>query len=100
LYSEELFRNVIFADEADLDHAALRVSRAAREFGKEPHREEAAAGVPAPTSQSALAKDRRRKIEPKRLLDRRAPFADSIRKFAEEIDASDPKHTYESILAQ
>jgi len=100
LHSEELFRNVIFADEADLDHAALRVSRAAREFGKEPLREETAASVSETATQSALAKDRRRKIEPNRLLDRRAPFADSIRKFAEEIDASDPRNTYESILAQ
>src|ERR1700704_4011972 len=32
LSSDNLFRNVIFADEADLDHAALRVARAAREF--------------------------------------------------------------------
>src|SRR6266508_4379078 len=34
--SDELFRNVIFADEADLDHAALKVSRAAQEFREEP----------------------------------------------------------------
>src|SRR6266853_5333673 len=32
LFSDELFRNVIFADEADLDHAALRVSVAASKF--------------------------------------------------------------------
>src|SRR3989440_11149287 len=32
LFSAELFRNVIFADEADLDHAALRVSVAASKF--------------------------------------------------------------------
>jgi len=31
-FSDELFRNVIFADEADLDHAALRVSVAASKF--------------------------------------------------------------------
>src|SRR5437870_3581915 len=100
LYSDGLFRNVIFADEADLDHAALRVSRAAREFGKEPLTEEATSRVSRTTTQNAPTKERRRKIEPNRLLDRRAPFADSIRKFAEEIDASDPRNTYESILAQ
>lgn len=101
LYSEDLFRNVIFADEADLDHAALRVSRAAREFGKEPLTEQTRSGVPeTSTTIAPLAQERRTKIEPNRLLDRRAPFADSIRKFAEEIDASDPAHTYESILAQ
>src|SRR5215813_12849252 len=32
LETGELFRNVIFADEADLDHAALKVSRAVEEF--------------------------------------------------------------------
>src|SRR5262249_5382175 len=90
------FRNVIFADEADLDHSALRVSRAAREFGKE----EASIESPAAPRGGRVTTERRRKDEPKRLLDRRAPFADSIRKFAEEIDATDPAHTYESIVAQ
>jgi diguanylate cyclase (GGDEF)-like protein len=98
LYSDDLFRNVIFADEADLDHAALRVSRAAREFGKEPLKEKASSHRT--ETVSADITERRRKIDPNRLLDRRAPFADSIRKFAEEIDATDPAHTYESILAQ
>src|SRR6266849_7839818 len=32
LASDEVFRNLIFADDADLDHAALRVTRAARDF--------------------------------------------------------------------
>src|SRR5439155_5400940 len=32
LASEEIFRNIIFADEADLDHAALRISKAAGSF--------------------------------------------------------------------
>ncbi len=36
LASDELFRNVIFADEGDLDHAALRLSRAAEEFREKP----------------------------------------------------------------
>src|SRR5882724_285777 len=36
LFSDELFRNVIFADEADLDHAALRVSDAASKFNPAP----------------------------------------------------------------
>src|SRR5947209_4021584 len=32
LASDEVFRNMIFADDADLDHAALRITRSAREF--------------------------------------------------------------------
>src|SRR5207253_8498726 len=41
LSSDELFRNVIFADEADLDHAALRLDRSAKEFAQT-HSDEAA----------------------------------------------------------
>jgi len=107
LFSDELFRNVIFADEADLDHAALRVARAAREFIEEPQsetidvptplkRKGAAAGQGAPVS----AEDRRTGAGPRPGLDRRAPFADSIRRFAEQIDAIEPAETYQSILTQ
>jgi diguanylate cyclase (GGDEF)-like protein len=108
LGSEELFQNVIFADEADLDHTALKVSRAAQEFGKQP----VAAIAPKPASEKpaendtdtekAPAPDEERRVEnePYTGLDRRAPFADSIRRFAEQIDASDPSDIYESILAQ
>jgi diguanylate cyclase (GGDEF)-like protein len=107
LFSDELFRNVIFADEADLDHAALRVAKAAREFIEEPQsepidvpkplkRKGAAAGQAAPVS----AEDRRTEAGPRPGLDRRAPFADSIRRFAEQIDAIEPAQTYESILTQ
>ena len=41
LASDDLFRNVIFADEAGLDHAALRVARAAKEFDEQSTPEEA-----------------------------------------------------------
>jgi len=107
LFSDELFRNVIFADEADLDHAALRVAKAAREFIAEPQseametptrstRKVAAAGASALPS----TEDRRSGVGPRPGLDRRAPFADSIRRFAEQIDAIEPTQTYESILTQ
>ncbi len=107
LFSDELFRNVIFADEADLDHAALRVAKAAREFSEEPQSE--AIEIPAPPTRKAAAagesappsaEDRRTEIGPRPGLDRRAPFADSIRRFAEQIDAIEPARTYESILKQ
>lgn len=107
LFSDDLFRNVIFADEADLDHAALRVAKAAQEFD----REASAGSVEAPTplrrmaasaGQNTLpgADDRRTGIDSRPGLDRRAPFADSIRRFAEQIDALEPAETYESILTQ
>jgi diguanylate cyclase (GGDEF)-like protein len=103
LSSENLFRNVIFADEADLDHAALRVARAAKEF-----EETKVEDAPAPTLAAALpmevaeaqTEDRRTEASVRRGLDRRAPFADSIRRFTEQIDASEPAQTYQSILTQ
>jgi diguanylate cyclase (GGDEF)-like protein len=103
LASEELFQNVIFAEEGALDHAALKVSRAAQEFVEEPRIE---AGPPAEgdtdagTLETSAITERRVESEPHFGLDRRAPFANSIRRFAEQIDASDPSRIYESILAQ
>ena len=104
LASDDLFRNVIFADEADLDHAALRVARAADEFEEETASEDITLqssevasvthGGPRPSE------DRRAGPGKRRGLDRRAPFADSIRRFTEQIDASEPNQTYESILTQ
>ena len=105
LFSDELFRNVIFADEADLDHAALRVARAAREFIEElPSEVINAATPPKSTTTTAgaspSAEERRTGIGPRPGLDRRAPFADSIRLFAEQIDAIEPAQTYDAILTQ
>jgi len=107
LFSDELFRNVIFADEADLDHAALRVAKVAREFIEEPPSEAIDLPKPLKTKGAAAgqgaassAEDRRTGAAPRSGLDRRAPFADSIRRFAEQIDAIEPSETYESILTQ
>ena len=101
--SADLFRNVIFADEADLDHAALRVARAASEFDETKAADSPAATVAAASPMEpaeAPAEDRRTEAGVRRGLDRRAPFADSIRRFTEQIDASEPAQTYQSILTQ
>ena len=106
--SDELFRNVIFADEADLDHAALKLSRAAQRFSQEPAVESPPAAEQAePEQEVAKSEERSAPIEERRVegepyvgLDRRAPFADSIRRFAEQIDASEPSRIYDSILSQ
>jgi len=103
LSSDNLFRNVSFADEADLDHAALRVARAAREFDQTKVEDSTASTVAAartPEGGDAPAEDRRAEASVRRGLDRRAPFADSIRRFTEQIDASEPAQTYQSILTQ
>jgi diguanylate cyclase (GGDEF)-like protein len=107
LPAEELFQNVVFAEEGALDHAALKVTRAAQKF-----REQSAAAENEPSAgrrpletteqpeETAPATERRVKTPRYFGLDRRAPFADSIRRFAEQIDASEPSQIYESILAQ
>jgi diguanylate cyclase (GGDEF)-like protein len=106
LASDDLFRNVIFADEAGLDHAALRVARAAKEFDAQSTSEEVplsvepAEAVPVTEDQLPRTDDRRTEAGLHQGLDRRAPFADSIRRFTEQIDASEPAQTYESILTQ
>ena len=96
LFSEDLFRNVIFADEADLDHAALRVAQAARDFkGQTPNEVE-----PAPPETEPVADPDQTEIESAASDIERHAFVDSIRLFAERIDASDPAQTYQSIVAQ
>jgi diguanylate cyclase (GGDEF)-like protein len=103
LSSDNLFRNVIFADEADLDHAALRVARAAGEFVETKAEDSPASRVAVATPaevDEAQTEDRRTEASVRRGLDRRAPFADSIRRFTEQIDASEPAQTYQSILTQ
>jgi diguanylate cyclase (GGDEF)-like protein len=104
LASDDLFQNVIFADESDLDHAALKVSRMAEEFRETPA-EEQRAELPSlekgTVSEAPVPGEERRAERSQYVgLDRRAPFADSIRRFAEQIDAAEPSEIYESILAQ
>ena len=104
LETADLFRNVIFADEADLDHAALRVSRAVDEFREvaapaETAEPAEAVAVSSPKSQIPEA----HKVPPavtQIAVATRDRFADSLRRFAEQIDAAEPSQIYEAILAQ
>jgi diguanylate cyclase (GGDEF)-like protein len=104
LETKDLFRNVIFADEADIDHAALRISRAAEEFQEVKQTAETMPRVDAPsTATDAVAAD----VEPHHTplptpvpIAVRGRLADSVRRFAEQIDAAEPSQIYESILAQ
>ena len=64
LVSDDLFRNVIFADEADIDHAALRVARAAKEFREETPAQTAPTSA-APKAAESPASKRETRIEKK-----------------------------------
>lgn len=103
LFSDELFRNVIFADEADLDHAALRVAKAARDFKEVKSDEVDREPVVQLSDAEQATEPDETEIEsapiPQSESERHA-FVDSIRLFAERIDASDPAQTYQTIVTQ
>jgi diguanylate cyclase (GGDEF)-like protein len=111
LFSDDLFRNVIFADEADLDHAALRVGVAASKFKPVPNSEAPSVNTTTDSlveSSAALVESTQPEasdqVESTHLAapeaDESQSLADSIRRFAEQIDASDPTQTYQSIVAR
>lgn len=93
LFSSELFQNVIFADEANLDHAALRLANAARDFSATAASESNQPSRPMPTSTEA-------RVEPEETEIPNQFNLDSIRRFAEQIDATDPAQTYQSIVSR
>jgi len=109
LFSDELFRNVIFADEADLDHAALRVSSAASKFKPAPQQKNPVPATRENVVEHVAANEESPRAEPDDIVEsielttpgvETKSLADSIRRFAEQIDASDPTQTYQSIVAR
>jgi diguanylate cyclase (GGDEF)-like protein len=103
LDSGEAFRNLIFADEVDLDHAALRISKAAGNFKPAEidipqTSEEPAPTVVAPEATPEPANESPVLTQTASEYDKPFEIADSIRRFAEQIDASDPAQTYQSIV--
>ncbi|HYX31032.1 MAG TPA: diguanylate cyclase [Pyrinomonadaceae bacterium] len=104
LASDNVFRNVIFADEADLDHAALRITRVVGKFtsaesGKRPAPIEPANVTDTPNEAARAARTLESEL-PRPQDNEARVLADAIRRFAEQIDASDPAQTYESIVTQ
>lgn len=106
LAADEPFQNVIFADESDLDHAALRLTKAASEFKSQPAPQPPAEETkkteipPAPVIE---VKEEKRETTAQPMVfdrNREAGLGASIRNFAEQIDASDPLQTYKSIVAR
>lgn len=103
LFSDNLFRNVIFADEADLDHAALRVAKAARDFKEKTPDEFDPVPIAQPGYERQASESDKTAIESATIAQsesERHAFVDSIRLFAERIDASDPAQTYQTIVTQ
>ncbi|MEO8434359.1 MAG: diguanylate cyclase [Pyrinomonadaceae bacterium] len=95
LLSTDLFGNVIFASEQDLDHTAIRLGQAAKEYEQAmaASRQESVS-VTTPLSEELHSEVSRLRGE----LERRTRFADSVQNFSREIDSVEPEKTYASIL--
>lgn len=104
LASDKTFGNLIFADEVDLDHAALRLSKAASKFRPretKPVSQASELSEPpavAPEHVPSLPDDAPVATQAAAHSEESLPLTDSIRRFAEQIDASDPAQTYQSIV--
>jgi diguanylate cyclase (GGDEF)-like protein len=101
--SDEIFRNLIFADEIDLDHAALRLSKAASKFKRSeaetaPQPPPTVPVVESPANDFKMVDESPATTPEKARPDEVVTLTDSIRRFAEQIDASDPTQTYQSIV--
>ncbi|HEX3085634.1 MAG TPA: diguanylate cyclase [Pyrinomonadaceae bacterium] len=105
LDADAVFSNLIFADEVDLDHAALRISKAASSYKM--IETEGATQIEDGPGPVAVVLDEGPAAPPETLQvvpevpiesDEALTLTDSIRRFAEQIDASDPTHTYQSIV--
>lgn len=95
LLSTDLFSNVIFASEQDLDHTALRLGEAAKDYERAMvASQQESAAVNTPRSEELHSEVSRLRGE----LERRARFADSVQNFSREIDSVEPERTYASIL--
>jgi diguanylate cyclase (GGDEF)-like protein len=100
LASDEVFSNVIFADEANLDHAALSISRAGQDLGSPA---DVSVALPETRTDEPVAVESDTESDAVKFKpdpDRRAAVADAIRGFVERIDSSDPAHTYQSIVTE
>ncbi|MEP6706141.1 MAG: diguanylate cyclase [Pyrinomonadaceae bacterium] len=110
LLSTDLFSNVIFASEQDLDHAAIRISETAKAEGAKAEGAKADKTAVPVEIEGTSEKDSRAvpereelHVEVSRLrgeLERRTRFADSVQSFTQQIDSVEPQKTYASILKQ
>ena len=105
LLSTDLFSNVIFASEQDLDHAAIRISEAAKAYSAKTDEPVAPLEIIETEKEESRTVPERDElhVEVSRLrgeLERRTRFADSVQSFTQQIDSVEPQKTYASILKQ
>src|SRR5688572_7949912 len=100
--SEDVFSNILFAEQQRLDELVERIEKAARRFRsaksngsaltEAPAKEEPRIEQPRPEVEEELQRLRNE-------LEYRSRFADSLQHFLERISGPDPAKTYESIVA-
>ena len=105
LGSDEVFKNIVFAETERLHHLSERVSRAAGQIttasSNGSSHKEAAAIRESAKPEAAPDKSNQLEQEVARLrseLEYRSRFADSLQHFLERISSDNPAKTYESIL--
>ncbi len=99
LLSDEVFKNIVFADTDELDELAKRVAKAAAKFRVV----EGSPGVVTEPNKpvAAIQSDNELEREIERLraeLDYRVRFNESLHNFLQRISSTDPEKTYRSIL--
>jgi diguanylate cyclase (GGDEF)-like protein len=106
--SEDVFSNILFAEQQRLDELAERVEKSARRFRTANSNgsplSESPAKAPPPAKEEPPVEESKPELEQElqRLrneLEYRSRFADSLQHFLERISGPDPAKTYESIVA-
>ena len=101
--SEEVFSNILFAEQQRLNELAERVDNAARRFVSASSNGSALTVTPVkekPPTEEKPQPDLEQEVERLRNeLEYRSRYADSLQHFLERISGPDPAQTYESIVA-
>ena len=101
--SEEIFSNILFAEQQRLNELAERVDKAARRFVSASSNGSALTVTPVkdkPPTEEKPQPDLEQEVQRLRNeLEYRSRYADSLQHFLERISGPDPAQTYESIVA-
>jgi diguanylate cyclase (GGDEF)-like protein len=102
LLSDEVFKNIIFADAAQLEELSIRVARAAQKF-HDVDKESVGRGKESPqTVPSGFKEPSELEREVERLrneLEYRTRFNESLQNFVKRVSSNDPEKTYRSIVS-
>jgi diguanylate cyclase (GGDEF)-like protein len=100
LLSDEVFKNIVFADAPQLEELSMLVTRATQKFRETDQNLIPGAESPSRPAGFEEAGDLEREVERLRNeLDYRTRFNESLQNFVKRISSNDPEKTYRSIVA-